>query len=224
VRVRVLQVPRGEWDVERLSGADPSHLGLLIVDGMLARELLVQDVVSTELLGPGDIVRPWQLDDVAAALGVTTRWIALAPSTLGLIDRNAVAELVRFPELVAAIADRLVQRSQRLALTQAFSQLTRVRDRLLFLFRFFADRWGRVSRDGIVVPLALSHRQLSELVGARRPTVSTALGELLRDRLLVRRGDGSWLLPHDASNAIALEEPEQQIQDFLASALTGSAT
>jgi hypothetical protein len=35
---------------------------------------------------------------------------------------------------------------------------------------------------------------LAQLVGARRPTVSTALGELARDREVLRQPDGSWLL------------------------------
>ena len=40
----------------------------------------------------------------------------------------------------------------------------------------------------------LSHRLIGELVGARRPTISTALAELARDGQLVRREDGTWLL------------------------------
>ena len=59
-----------------------------------------------------------------------------------------------------------------------------------------------MSGDGVVVPLALTHRILGQLVGARRPTVSTALGELAERGELVRRVDGSWVLrgsPPDAS-------------------------
>ena len=59
--------------------------------------------------------------------------------------------------------------------TQAISQLVRVDRRLLALFWHLAERWGRVTGDGVLVPLTLSHRMLSQLVGARRPTVSTAL-------------------------------------------------
>ena len=92
------------------------------------------------------------------------------------------------------IVDRLSERAQRLAVTQAISQLNRVDRRLLALFWHLAERWGRVARDGIAVPLVLSHRLIGELVGARRPTVSTALGELARDGQLVRREDGTWLL------------------------------
>ena len=41
--------------------------------------------------------------------------------------------------------------------------------------------------QGVVVPLALTHRILGQLVGARRPTVSTALAELAERGELVRR-------------------------------------
>jgi CRP/FNR family cyclic AMP-dependent transcriptional regulator len=68
---------------------------------------------------------------------------------------------------------------------------THVDRRLLTLFWHLAERWGRVGTDGVVVPLALTHRMLGLLVGARRPTVSSALRE--RDEL-VRGLDGSWLL------------------------------
>jgi CRP/FNR family cyclic AMP-dependent transcriptional regulator len=101
--------------------------------------------------------------------------------------------------------DRLSERSMRLATTQAISQLTRVDRRLKALFWHLAERWGRVGGEGVVIPLALTHRILGQLVGARRPTVSTALSELaLRDEL-VRRVDGSWLLRGDPPNASTLE-------------------
>src|SRR5829696_8467100 len=50
----------GAWDVSRLAGASADHIGLLILDGVIARELIVADHVSAELLGPGDLIRPWQ--------------------------------------------------------------------------------------------------------------------------------------------------------------------
>jgi hypothetical protein len=40
----------------------------------------------------------------------------------------------------------------------------------------------------------LSHRLIGELIGARRPTVSTALADLAREGELERRDDGTWLL------------------------------
>jgi hypothetical protein len=194
LRVRLTTFPIGEWDGGRLSDADPSHLGLLIAEGVLAREVVLGDTVSTELLGPGDIVRPWHLEGPPELLAVTIRWNALSAIRLGLIDRRAAAALARYPEITAVIVDRLSERAQRLTITQAISQLNRVDRRLLALFWHLAERWGRVAREGIAVPLVLSHRLIGELVGARRPTVSTALAELARDGQLVRREDGTWLL------------------------------
>ena len=36
----------GPWDVSRLSGASADHIGLLVLEGVLARELIVADHVS----------------------------------------------------------------------------------------------------------------------------------------------------------------------------------
>ena len=102
----------------------------------------------------------------------------LSPLTVAVLDRRFAAEMARYPEITAALFDRLSERSLRLATTQAISQLTRVDRRLKALFWHLAERWGRVSGDGVIVPLALTHRILGQLVGARRPTVSTALSEL----------------------------------------------
>jgi hypothetical protein len=212
LRVRITTFPVGEWDGGRLADADPSHLGLLLVDGVLAREVVLSDTVSTELLGPGDIVRPWHLEGPPELLPVAVRWNALAAVRLGLIDRRVSAQLGRYPEIGAVIVDRLSERAQRLAITQAISQLNRVDRRLLALFWHLAERWGRVSREGILVPLALSHRLIGELVGARRPTVSTALAELAREGQLVRRDDGTWLLTGEpvAASASAAEVIRQR--------------
>jgi len=52
-----------------------------------------------------------------------------------------------------------------------------------------------VGPDGVIVGLKLSHRMLGALVGARRPTISTALAALAADGRVLRRADGFWLLP-----------------------------
>jgi hypothetical protein len=131
-------------------------------------------------------------------------WSVLSTVTLAVLDRRFAAEAARYPEITAALFDRLGGRSLRLATTQAISQLTRVDRRLKALFWHLAERWGRVSGDGVVVPLALTHRILGQLVGARRPTVSTALSELAERQELMRRADGSWLLRGDPPDAQTL--------------------
>jgi CRP/FNR family cyclic AMP-dependent transcriptional regulator len=194
LRVTVHPLQTGPWDVEKLSGTSPDHLGLLVLDGVLAHEVLVSDTVSTELLGPGDVVRPWRLHDGATLLQHSIRWSVLTRSRVALLDRRFGAHVAAYPEVNAAIIDRVAERALRLAVIRAISQLNRVDRRLLALFWHLAERWGKMTGDGIVVPMTLSHRMLGQLVGARRPTVSTALGELAREHELVRRDDGTWLL------------------------------
>ena len=192
--VRTYQVPAGPWDVARMAGTSADHVGLLVLDGVLSRELIVADHVSAELLGPGDVLRPWQTGNRASLLPVDAVWSALSPLTV-------------------AVLDRLGERSIRLATTQAISQLTRVDRRLRALFWHLAERWGRVSGQGVIVPLPLTHRILGQLVGARRPTVSTALADLAERQELERRADGSWLLrgdPPDAQTLARRPQPQRE--------------
>ena len=91
LHVRVTTFPIGEWDGSRLADADPTHLGLLVVEGVLAREVVLGDTISTELLGPGDIFRPWHIEGPPELLPVAIRWNALSPVRLGLIDRRAAS-------------------------------------------------------------------------------------------------------------------------------------
>jgi hypothetical protein len=192
VSIRTLRV--GVWDTETLGGASPDHIGLLVLDGVIAREVLVSDIVSTELLGRGDLVRPWRIETGGILLDHTVRWTILSRTTAALLDRRFAADCGRYPEIGAAILDRVNERARRLAVNQAISQLNRVERRLLAFLWHLAEIWGRMTPEGVALPLTLSHRMLGQLVGARRPTVSTALAELSKQGELQRRDDGTWLL------------------------------
>jgi CRP-like cAMP-binding protein len=192
--VQVHVLPVGEWPAARLNTTGPEHVGLLVADGVLCREVLVADTVSAELLGPGDVVRPWQLRPDAGLVPMRVRWRALTPCRIAVLDRRIGGLLARYPEVNAVVVDRLSERAQRLATTQAISQLTRVDRRLLALLWHLAERWGRVGQDGVTLPMTLSHEMLGELVGARRPTVSASLAELASRGEVIRHDDGTWLL------------------------------
>ena len=192
--VRLTHLPRGPWVAERLAGAHPEHVALLVVDGVLAREVLIADTISAELIGPGDVVRPWRDGADPALLVHDVRWTVLADARLAVLDRRFASRLARFPEVNAMLIERLSDRAHRMAVSQAVSQLNGVDRRLLALFWHLGERWGRMTPQGVTVALALSHRMLAQLVGARRPTVSTALGELAERHELMRRDDGTWVL------------------------------
>jgi CRP/FNR family transcriptional regulator, cyclic AMP receptor protein len=202
VDVRVLR--RGELDLRALQARSRANIGLLLLDGVVSREVLLEEAVSAELLGSGDLIRPWEMVDGADVLSSHVRWGAVSDLIrVAVLDRRLASELRACPEVAVALIDRADARAARVATMHAIAQMTRVDRRLIALFKHFAGRWGRVTNRGLVIPLRLSHRMLGQLIGARRPTVSSALAELARDRELVRSSDGSWLLAA-ASDAAAV--------------------
>jgi CRP/FNR family transcriptional regulator, cyclic AMP receptor protein len=201
--VRTLRLPRGEWTGHALSSISRQNVGLLLIEGVIAREVVLEDTVSTELLGAGDLLRPWAGHDDPQLLGNHVRWQVLADARLAVLGRSFALVVSRFPEVNAVLMDRLCTRAHRLATTQAISHLNSVERRLLALFWHLAERWGRMTTEGVVLPLKLSHRLLAEIVGARRPTVSTAIAGLEREGKLRRRDDATWVLTGDAPGAPA---------------------
>lgn len=188
-------LPRGSWapdDGEPPGGA----LGLLVLEGLLTRSLTLGGRTTTELLGAGDVLRPWEHADLAAPVPAEHGWCVLVPATLALLDRRFTAAAGHYPEVVAAIAGRMLGRSRALVLQSSLRQVPRVDGRVLLLLWQLAERWGRVGPDGVLVPLRLTHETLGELVGARRPSVTTALTHLAELGLVTRRADG-WLLERD---------------------------
>src|SRR5688500_8693066 len=89
--VRTHVVETGPWDGERLRDAGAEHVGLLVLDGVMTRELVLADNVSAELLGPGDLVRPWQAAGPERLVPYEIRWTALERTELAVLDRRFAA-------------------------------------------------------------------------------------------------------------------------------------
>ena len=195
---RALEIPRGRWSPSQtlLEGSRP--IGLLILEGLLVREATVGDHPSAELLGPGDLLRAWEDEDYEELLPRTIEWSALTNTRVAVIDHAFAVRAAQWPEVFAALLDRAARRAERLVVLQAIAHLTRVDDRLLALMWCLAERWGRVVPGGVLVSLRLSHRTLAGMVGARRPSVTTALGQLMGRGEIERREDGEWVLRGNA--------------------------
>jgi CRP/FNR family transcriptional regulator, cyclic AMP receptor protein len=192
--VRVVDIPRGTWCPGSALTGGSQPIGLLVLDGLLVREATVGDHPSAELLGPGDLLRAWEDRDAEVLLPRSVRWSALAPARVGVIDHALAVRAAQWPEIFAALVERAARRAERLVVMQAIGHLTRVDDRLLALLWCLAERWGRVVPEGVLVSLRLPHRTLAGMVGARRPSVTTALGQLLARGDIERRPDGGWIL------------------------------
>jgi CRP/FNR family cyclic AMP-dependent transcriptional regulator len=180
----------GEWHPEPPAEAErASHLGLLVIDGFLARRVRVLDRPATELLGPGDLLLPWE-PDRTEPFTAGARWEVLEQARVAVLDRRFTALLGRWPDITAALVARAVSRSRAFALMVAISQLVGVELRLLALLWHLADRWGAPDDDGVVLPMHLTHELLGSLISAQRPTVTRALGRLGEEGRVSRRSDG----------------------------------
>ena len=198
VAVHAVTLEPGPWEPLDEQWPVPPTLGLLVLDGVVTRDIVFAGRTTTELLGSGDVLRPWEDDVQFDPLPFTVSWHVHEPTRVAILDGRFALASARWPALAGALSRRHVRRARSLAFQLAIAQLPRVDDRLLVLLWALAERWGRVSPQGIRLPLALPHRTLATLVGARRPSVTTALSGLARDGLVERTDDG-WLLHGDPS-------------------------
>ena len=189
----VAHLPRGPWSPEDVE--QDGLFGILVLSGLLVREATVGDHPCAELLGPGDLIRSTEDSDADELLGRSIEWTVLAPARVALLGSGLIAAAAPWPEVITSLVDRAARRADRLVVLQAITHLTRVDDRLLALLWYLAERWGRVSPEGVRIGLRLPHRTLAGMVGARRPSVTTALGQLIARGDLERRPDGAWVLP-----------------------------
>ena len=192
--VRIDGIARGRWD----PGANPFGVrpgfGLLAVDGFIARRASLRGRTALDLMGPGDVMRPWETSDPDAPFPVAQEFRALTDVRVAILDADACAALGAFPEVLDALAARLTLRGRRLAGQLVISQLASVESRVLVALWRLAYRWGRVRSDGIVLDLPITHELLGNLVGARRPSVTHALTALGHRGEIVREGPGGWRL------------------------------
>jgi CRP-like cAMP-binding protein len=187
------ELPGGAWDP--LARPMPeAELGLLVLQGLLIREVEVPEARCGELLGPGALLRPWDDQAPDAPMRRDVTWQVVEPTRLAVLDRHFLRVVAHWPALVTALVARATERAHDLAVMMSVQSLKRVDARLLAFFWHLADRYGKVTAEGVLVPLALTHRQLALLVGAQRPSVTSALGALAERDLLRRDAHGHWLL------------------------------
>ena len=211
-RTRVQRLTPGEWDAAAAQEPAEHHRGYLIVDGLLSRTVNVLGKHCVELVGHGDVMRPWSWDEDGSHVRAEIGWTVLEESRLAVLDHALVLRIVPWPQLGLELFNRGARRAHHLAVALAIAHHQRVDDRLLLTLWHLAERWGRVHPDGIVVPLPLSHQRLADLVGAQRQSVTTAMGGLTRAGSVSRRDDGDWVLHGDP--------PEELRHHRLVAALT----
>lgn len=209
---RVAEAPEGPWDAAGAHPARRTDLGLLVLDGVATRDVHVAGRSATEVLGTGDLLRPWDPADDMLFVRPTVSWTVLAPLTYAILDARFALVAARWPALMSALMARAVRRSRALGYHLAVSQITGVETRVLIVLWEFAARWGHVRPDGVHLRLGLTHETLARLIGARRPSVTTALRALHDQRRVTQDGPGRWVLhgrpPEPGASGTGPDPPE----------------
>ena len=190
----IVWIAPGHWSPEGL--ADPSGLGILVLEGLLTRNLWIAGTQSREILGGGDILRPWDDDTALDPVPSTISWTILQPTACVELDNRWRLLAARWPDVSAEILHRIVRRSRWLAVLNAITNMRGVDSRVLLLLWHLAGNWGRVTLAGTLVPFGLTHEVIADLVGSRRPSVTTALADL-EDEGKIERVTEGWLLRGD---------------------------
>jgi CRP/FNR family cyclic AMP-dependent transcriptional regulator len=138
----------GTWDAAAALEPGIHHRGFLVIDGLLSREVDVLGRRCVELLGHGDVMRPWRWDDEGSHVQAEIGWQVLEPTRLARLDHELVRRIVPWPQLGVELFNRGTRRAHHLAIALAIAHHQRVDDRLLLTLWHLAERWGRVRRDG----------------------------------------------------------------------------
>lgn len=205
-------VQRGEVEIIRTSSGivdldmhRQGGFGLLVLEGFLCRFAEVAGRESVELLGKGDMLLPWADDRAEAPVPVRSSHRVLVPAAFAVLDRQFARRVAPWPTIAETICARLVERARWLALQLALTRVRRIEDRLHVLLWHLADRWGKVRRDGtIVCSVPLTHALLAAMVGAQRPTVTSAMVCLVEEGRVSRHSEG-WVLHGEPPTARDIE-------------------
>ena len=192
-----ITLTEGDWSPRRAIPAHKGHVGVLVTKGILCREVAIGESVCAELVGPGDLLRPWDGGSDDWVMSCDVRWQVLEEAQLAILGHGFATAAARWPALTSALVARAIHRSHALALSATISCTTGLERRLLMLFWHLADRWGKVRSDGVVVPVQMTHELIARLIGARRPSVSTALKRLEGEGAITRLRGVGWLLAGD---------------------------
>jgi CRP/FNR family transcriptional regulator, cyclic AMP receptor protein len=191
VLARCVTAEPGSWDPSGVAGA--GSLGILVLEGLLTRNVEVAGTGSRELLGAGDIIRPWDDDSAASPVPARASWTIIEPSRFAVLDRRFTLLGGRWPQLSNEILHRVLRRSRWLAVRLAISSHRGTPDRIMLLLLHLAGNWGRATPEGTLIPFRLTHEVIAELIGARRPSVTSAISEL-RAAGEVKPTKNGWLL------------------------------
>jgi CRP/FNR family cyclic AMP-dependent transcriptional regulator len=168
---------------------EPGAFGLLVLSGWLGLRMRSGHVQRLELVGSGDLVRPWTGTQADAV------WAIIEPARLAVLDRTFAIRVSAWPEIAEALMERLVLRSRRLVQQMTAAAHRSAEDRVLLMLAQLGERWGVITPEGVRLPIPLTHGMLGDMTGTRRPATTTAIARLRRSGRLTMTSTGHFLIP-----------------------------
>jgi CRP-like cAMP-binding protein len=197
---RTIYLPAGEIDSALLE-LDESYFGVMVLDGLLLVEHQAGRARIGWMMGEHDLIVPSASCDAHLTDG--GRWRALTPACVAVLDREFALRARHVPQVTSVLLKRVTTTANWLLAKGLVAGAPTVVEQLLLVFRLYGERWGRVTADGVLLRLPLTHAVLALVCGARRPSVTLALHALERDGSLRRTVDGAWLLRRTDSSALS---------------------
>ena len=202
-----VEVEPGAWSTDEVRQAAESRepvLGVLVLAGVFTVEASLRGWGSAQLIGRGDVLffDGYKTASIPLALSYEAR----TPLRLAVLDRRVVAAAQRWPHIIVGLCERAGGQAEQALMRQAVGQLPRVENRILGFLWSLADRWGQMETDGARIAQPFTHAELGRLVGARRPTVSLGIKQLVESGA-VRVEDDGWIITRKSLTAFDPEEP-----------------
>ena len=184
----------------------PAAVGLLILEGRIARGVQLDGAPGhgVEMLGGGDVLKPWSYEGQSSSLPANEDWVVLQRLDLAVLDVAFVRATLKWPRISINLLDSVIERARSLSYLLTARQAPRLEARILLTLWHLADRWGRVTAEGVVVDLPkLTHEMIASMIAARRPSVTTGLRNLRELGLVEVQSRGRWLLRGDPATALS---------------------
>lgn len=146
---------------------------------------------TVTLLEEGDVLLA--SSESWATVGPRVRGRALEPSVVLLINPARFESWLAEPHIAANLVRVLAAQIADRELAVAIALEPRVERRLLLKLRQLAERFGRVTPQGVRLDLRLTHQQLAEMVGAVRESITIALGKLVQNDEITIENRTIWI-------------------------------
>lgn len=172
---------------------DPAETLTVILRGRvkIVRHAEAGDVIL-EIFGEGE---PVGAIAVYNCIPYPASAVSLEPVSVLLLPRRDYFELLdRHPDFARAIIRELTRLT--LALTRKIEDMRgqRVDVRIAQLFLTLAQRMGRQTEEGIVLPIQLSRQEVADLVGTTVESAIRTLSRWGREKVLIS-GRGRFVIP-----------------------------